>query len=384
MALRCYNCGNEPGEAESCVACGAPQTITPVGMFTLRPDIEATTADVASPMPTAPRPGNPGNPDIVDAAVVEDGVVVEPVPAPVAATPSAPPPPPTAPPVSPAATAPTAPPPYVATESSAPPPAPAPEAPTVSATPAEPTRHTLGSIFRGRPTPSEAHDPMRSPFGQHATPPAPAAVPEVAEPAPNGSAPKVGIFSAGQVEEPPPGAPESPARAERTAPSGPPPAFARAVPAGSGPEATVAGAPASATARSNPTLPDAHGLAASVARLSSASQMHGLVPFSIAGALLGSNERVLGAVAGTSLGMPTVVVVTETRALVVSDRRYVPDVEIFELGNGLTVHGRHANEQASLTFGDGDRLVTVDQIADVGLAVELANTARTRTTHGEF
>jgi len=108
------------------------------------------------------------------------------------------------------------------------------------------------------------------------------------------------------------------------------------------------------------------------------------VPFSIAGALLGPDEKVLGTVAGSSLGMPTVVVVTESRALVVSDRRYVPDIEIFELGARLSVHGRHANEQASLTFADADRLITIDQIPDVGLAVELANTARTRTGSGEF
>ena len=80
----------------------------------------------------------------------------------------------------------------------------------------------------------------------------------------------------------------------------------------------------------------------------------------------------------------TVIVVTETRALIVSDRRYVPEVEIFELGAGLTIHGRHANEQASLTFTDGERLITVDQIVDVGLAVELANTARNRTVGGDF
>ena len=133
-----------------------------------------------------------------------------------------------------------------------------------------------------------------------------------------------------------------------------------------------------------PTQADTHGLAASVARLSLGSQQNGLVPFSIAGALLGPQEHVVAAVAGTSLGMPTVIVVTETRALIVSDRRYVPEVEIFELGAGLTIHGRHANEQASLTFTDSERLITVDQIVDVGLAVELANTARNRTVGGDF
>jgi hypothetical protein len=150
------------------------------------------------------------------------------------------------------------------------------------------------------------------------------------------------------------------------------------------PSAPAPAPPQFASSSTPPSPPDAHGLAASVARLSAGAQAAGHVPFSIAGALLGPHERVLATVAGSSLGMPTVVVVTESRALVVSDRSYVPDVEVFQLGPSLTIHGRHANGLASLSFGDGERLVTVDQIVDVGLAVELANTARNHTASAEF
>ena len=221
---------------------------------------------------------------------------------------------------------------------------------------------------------------MRSPFGQHAS--AEPEPPVLEEPLPTAApAARHGIFSAGTAD---PSASDGESVAvpiARPTPAGPPPAFASAIPAGA--PAPTAAAPAS-SAFGGPTQADTHGLAASVARLSLGSQQNGLVPFSIAGALLGPQEHVVAAVAGTSLGMPTVIVVTESRALIVSDRRYVPEVEIFELGAGLTIHGRHANEQASLTFTDSERLITVDQIVDVGLAVELANTARNRTVGGDF
>ena len=155
----------------------------------------------------------------------------------------------------------------------------------------------------------------------------------------------------------------------------------QAPPTGYAPPTTY-GVPVASSSR--PSEPDSYGLSAAITRLNPTSRDAAGVAFSVAGALLQPSERVLGAVAGSSLGMPTVVVVTEHRALIISDRRYVPDVELFDLGPGLTIYGRHANGQASLTFGDGERLVTVDQITDVGVAVELAGTARTRTSGSEF
>lgn len=331
MALRCYSCGNEPGDGETCAQCGAPQTVTPVDLFTLRPD--APVAPTAASGPPPPPPGatfaSTVGADIVDAAVVENGIVVDP----------------------------STPPPYVATTPDA-------------------ARPPAASLFDGRPTPSQAADPMRSPFGQHASaaPTPPPVEPEIVE---DTEPARPGIFSAGTVDE---SAPAAPAPPQRSAPSSPPPAYGRG-PATNG-TATNGTGRNGGTPRSN--LPDAHGLGSAVSRLSAASQEAGHIAFSIAGALLAHDERVLGAVSGSSLGMPTVVVVTPIRALVVSDRTYVPEVEIFELGPDLTVHGRHLNDQASLTFTDRDRLVTIDQIADVGIAVEVANIARTRTAAGEF
>ncbi|MFN8053473.1 MAG: FtsX-like permease family protein [Acidimicrobiales bacterium] len=394
MALRCYNCGHEPGDGDTCVVCGATQAATPVGMFTLRQDapVDAGQPPAYNPAGSTPPISVSFGADIVDAAVVEDGVVVETGPNGESAE-SAPTgdhaseqPMWSATDTGPAAATP---PPYVATEAgtddigATPPP---PPSYGVEAQ-AETSGQSLGSIFDGRPTPSEAHDPLRSPFGQFATERADEPAPRLPDPT---TVPRHGIFTPGSTE------PEDDRPVDdgaTAAPSGPvptPPAYAQQIANpvnGAAAPAPVTSAASDATptvASAGSTLPDSHGLAASVSRLSDASQQQGLVPFSIAGALLGPDERVLATVAGSSLGMDTVVVVTQIRAIIVSDRRYVPDVEIFELGPTLTVHGRHANGLASLTFGDGDRLVTVDQIVDVGLAVELANTARNRTAAAEF
>lgn len=203
-----------------------------------------------------------------------------------------------------------------------PPPAPAPP-PTyaVHANDAEATRPGA-SIFGERPTEDDADPASASPFGQHASHPLVSFT--------NGDAD-------GHVD------------------------------------AELSGAELGAVAG---VVADRHGLSAAVARLGSTSQVEAGVPFSIAGALLDPSERVRVAAYGSSLGMPTVVVLTDRRILVVSDRRYLPDVEVFTLGADLTIHGRHANGFASLTFGDRDRLVTVDRIPDVAVAVDLATAAR--------
>lgn len=416
MALRCYNCGYEPGPGETCAACGAAQTVSSAGLFGARNE-PVVTEPLTQTFPTAALS------DIVDAAVVENGVVVEPAPtAPTFPTSD------TAPPAEPASfdgslgggSPSVGPPnhrvsPFQAAASDTPTTPVSPFGstdPNANTTPtADPATNGQAAylstaaegddgtrahspLFESRPTPSQAHDPMKSPFGQDAQPLAPRPEPE---PAPDDHEhPGAGIFSAGAAPAPDAGEVEpEPARA----PSGPPPAFVRTVTAAAPTAANVptpppagplAGDTAPSTADGNaaaPPLPpsahDTHGLAASVSRLSPAAQIHGRVPFSIAGALLAEHEVVMTAVAGSSLGMPTVVLATDRRVLVVSDHGYVPEVEAFALGSSLGVHGRHANDQASLTFTQGDRLITVDQIVDVGIAVELANTVRHRGP-GEF
>ncbi|HKY14638.1 MAG TPA: hypothetical protein VJM33_06905, partial [Microthrixaceae bacterium] len=135
---------------------------------------------------------------------------------------------------------------------------------------------------------------------------------------------------------------------------------------------------------STPVTPDQQGLAAAVSKLAPASQHSGTVAFCVVGGLLATDEVVLTAVQGWALGMPTVAVLTNTRVLVVSERRWKPLVEAFSLRPGLTIFGRHVDHQASVTFQEGDRVVTLDQVADVPIAVELATTARARSTGTGF
>jgi len=129
---------------------------------------------------------------------------------------------------------------------------------------------------------------------------------------------------------------------------------------------------------------DGSPLGAAVSRLGPRSQATGSVAFSVIGALLAENEMPLVAVQGWTLGLPTAIVLTTSRILVVSDRHYSPLVEEFGLLPGLTIFGRHVDETASITFQEGDRLVGVDQIVDVALAVELATTARSRAAGTGF
>jgi hypothetical protein len=119
-------------------------------------------------------------------------------------------------------------------------------------------------------------------------------------------------------------------------------------------------------------------------KLSPASQQVGHVAFCVAGGLIGGEEMVLSAIQGWSLGMPTVAVLTNSRVLIVSERRWKPVIEAFHLRPGLTIFGRHVDNQASVTFQEADRVVTLDQVGDVATAVELATNARARSTGTGF
>jgi len=121
---------------------------------------------------------------------------------------------------------------------------------------------------------------------------------------------------------------------------------------------------------------DTNGLAAAIGRLSSDRQDAAVVPFSVCATLIASDEIVLAAVAGQMLGQAAAVVLTTRRILVVNSRRWQPIIDIYHLGPDLLVRERHDRDVASLTFSQGDRLSTVDAIAEVGIAVELAERLR--------
>lgn len=337
MAMRCYHCGYEPGDSANCVVCGAPQA-APAPVY----------AAAGTPPPYDP------SLDIVDATVV-DATVVETfevgTPPPPPAPPLPPPPPPVAPPTvehvappepvyvaAPEAPYVTAPEPLVEHTVEAPP------APTYAIHPSEPDADRVASSIFGERPPEPEDASAKSPFGQYS------------------SQPSVTFTNLDQGAAGPEPTPET--------------ATPRPAPASVGDEPFDDLFADDAAGAVPGVVADRHGLAHAVARLGAESQIDAGVPFSIAGALLEAGEVVRSAASGSSLGMATVVVLTDRRVLVVSDRRYKPDVEVFPLGPGLTVHGRHANGLASLTFGDHDRLVTVDRISDVAVAVELATAAR--------
>ena len=78
------------------------------------------------------------------------------------------------------------------------------------------------------------------------------------------------------------------------------------------------------------------------------------------------------------------IVLTQQRAIVVTDRAFVPEIELFELLEGMTVQGRTSDGKASLTLGLRERAVTVGEIVDVEAAVELASIARLGSGASEF
>lgn len=136
--------------------------------------------------------------------------------------------------------------------------------------------------------------------------------------------------------------------------------------------------------------PDTHpappttALGVVASRMSTQGQRSGAVALTIVGALLRQGEIPIVAVHGWALGLSTVVVLTSERVLVVSDRELSPVVEEFALGSGLNVHGRHVDGSAAIVLVRGERMVSIDQIPDVQLAVELVTAARSRAVGSSF
>lgn len=141
------------------------------------------------------------------------------------------------------------------------------------------------------------------------------------------------------------------------------------------------GAPGVAPADDDPTsavAADQHGLDVAVSRLRPEDRERARVPLSVCGALLLPDEHVVGAVTGQMLGRPAAVVVTQSRVLVVNDRRWQPIVDVYPIDDALLVRGRHDRQVAALSFADDTRLSMVDGITEVELAVGLAEAIRDR------
>lgn len=123
--------------------------------------------------------------------------------------------------------------------------------------------------------------------------------------------------------------------------------------------------------------PDASGsFDDAVERLSIDEQNRVEIPLAVVGSMLGSNEYVHGVVGGQMLGQPAVIVVTDSRVLVVNARRWRPIVDEYAVDGSLIVRGRHDKDVAALSFADPEKFSMVDDISDVELAIELADRIR--------
>lgn len=121
---------------------------------------------------------------------------------------------------------------------------------------------------------------------------------------------------------------------------------------------------------------DPNGLRAAVSRLDPRDVETAAVPIAVCGALLTDGEEVQGAVTGQMLGRPAVVVLTDSRVLIVNDRRWQPIVDVFPVDAALVVRGRHDRNVAALSFADATRLAMVDGITEVALAIDMAERIR--------
>lgn len=210
-----------------------------------------------------------------------------------------------------------------------------------------------------------------------------------------------GVFSAGAVPTvPTPQRTPTPSRSRGEGTSAAPPAYGRTtapVPnndgadspfiAGAVPatvvESSATGGATNAPVDTPPAAPagrsdDPHRIGAAIARLGASSRIAGSVSFSITGALMAPGEVVDGIVVGRALGLVTTLVSTDRRILVISERGYSPEIEEFALGDTLMVRGRNSDEHASITLIEDEQVITVDQIVDVDLAIELTSTIRTK------
>lgn len=429
MTNRCYNCGSDPGDTDTCSTCGAPQLSAPMDMFATAPaTTSAASTGAGQPTEAAPsgahadrepvtvppvdfagEPKSSGRYERIGADLWATGPADPESDPPLRSDPDPFDAPPTAEPTRPTTRrAPTVsglsdssrygdivdaavvedddeeeihggwprPP-----RSSATPPTDPLEDMWAATTPPPPPRHTVES-----PPPRYTDEPPPQAPPRINGQPDPgqrvAQDPAGSTRSPSGNSPLFGQHArldddVPDVEEAPPAyVPYTPP----PTPPAPPPEWGTPPVAHSG-ESPLHGGSGAAVV---PSGSDEHGLAPAIGRLLPASQQRGAVALTVLGALLTDNEMVTVVVVGTSLGLPTAAALTSTRLVVVSERRWKPSVEQFVLRPGLQIHGRHIDETAALTIQDGDRLLTIDQISDVAAAVELATATRARASGSGF
>ena len=95
-------------------------------------------------------------------------------------------------------------------------------------------------------------------------------------------------------------------------------------------------------------------------------------------ALLDDGEQAEAVVQGEYQHRPGVVVLTDRRLIVANDRRWAPDVRIFQCDERLVVHGWQDDRRATLVFAVDGIGVVLSAISDRPLARDLAGRVRAR------
>lgn len=113
-----------------------------------------------------------------------------------------------------------------------------------------------------------------------------------------------------------------------------------------------------------------------IRRLATHERERATVSLLIVGAILDEGERVLGLVVGQMLGRPAVIVLSDTRVVIVNDRQWQPVVDVYALDSKLEIRGRYDRNVAAIGVSDGDALSMVDGVFDVQSAVDLVTRIR--------
>jgi hypothetical protein len=123
---------------------------------------------------------------------------------------------------------------------------------------------------------------------------------------------------------------------------------------------------------------DPHLLGAAVGALGIFSRRSGRTAFLLIANELEPGERVEVLVQGRYQGENGAAALTDRRIVLANDREWKPDVEVIEVGPGLTIQGLADDRSASLTFRKGTLAAVIEGIGEKELAQRFAALARAR------
>ena len=127
---------------------------------------------------------------------------------------------------------------------------------------------------------------------------------------------------------------------------------------------------------------DPSGLGAALARLGSGGRKGAKAAANAAAILLQEGEIVECAVQGQLYGSNAVVLLTNSRLLIVNDREFRPDIVEIVVDAAVTVQGWQDDRAAAVLVQRNEVSAQVERIGDKPLAQELAQRIRARAGAG--